>query len=330
MLAVHKLDNPSRIKGIIQDSHFASWQAVIDFVNSFDIDVDELANDLHVADPAAGVAALTGLIWGTALALKIKVFDPCTAAVWIARGLGDFTLPGSPACEARFADGLGRLSSVLLRRGLYTMAIVGSLIPDGFVKMFSRLAKLASRLRGQKWDILLLCRKDELQEGLCGSEAYLHADVEFTHEPGWLRVSRSTAVHRPNNSPPVMYPASTVEEGVAVLDFERANLCMALSEPDAVMFAHPIIGAYVRQTRGGGRLVRAVAVDIQEAGPDCDNMAARLSASMIGMYADFEVHGIILDSKKMENVGFPGISGLGAVETIMVLAHRVAAACAEP
>lgn len=330
VLDVHKLDNPSRIKGIIQDSHFESWHAVTDFVNSFAIDVDGLANDLHAADPSVGTTALAGLIWGTALALKMKAFDPCTAAVWIARGLGDFTLPGSHACETRFADGYGRLASMLLQRGLYTMSIVGGRIPDGFVGVFSRLAKLAERLRGQNWDILVLCRKDELQGGFCESEEYLHAEVEFTHDPGWLRVSRSSVARRTGISPPVVYSVSSVAEGVAVLDFERANLCMALSEPDAVMFAHPIIGAYVRQTRGGGRLVRAAAVEIQDTGSHCEDMASRVSAYMIGMYADFEVHGIILDSKKMENAGFIGISGLGAVEMIMALALRVAAACAEP
>jgi hypothetical protein len=326
VLDVHKLDNPSRIEGIIQDFNFKSWQAVVDFVNSFAINVDELANDLHVTNPAAGSTALNGLIWGAALALKIKTFDPCTAAVCIARGLGDFALPGSPACEARFADGYGRLASMLLQRGLYTMAIVGDRIPDSFVEAFSKLAKQAARLRRQKWDVLLLCRGDELREGFCGSDGDIHAEVEFVRDHGWFRVSRSTALHRPSNSPPVVYSVSTVEESVAILDFERANLCIALSGSEAVMFAHPVVGAYVRQARGRGRLARAVAVEIQEVGTSFEDLASRVSAYMVDMYADLDVHGISLDVRKMENMGFPEISGLGAVEALMTFAHRVAAA----
>lgn len=328
LLDVHASDDPVRIESIVKKARFDSWQAVVDFVRSYGIDVDEVAGDMHRADPAADTTALSGFIWGMALALKIVAHDPGTAAVWIARGLGDFTLPGSPAWENRVAEGYGKFVSLLLQRWINPMAIIGSQIPDGYVEECSQLAKQAAQLRSQTWDVFVLCRKDDLQgmDGLKREDGYLHAETEFVREPGLLRVSRSTAVHRPSDSPPVVYSVSTVEEGVAILDFERANLCIALSDSEAALFAHPIAGIYTRQARGSGRLVRAVAVQSQEIQPGCEDFASRASAHMVHMYADFGIHAVSQDATRLHNLGFPGISALGAIKATMTFAHRVAGA----
>lgn len=324
-LKVHDMDDRARIEARVRDGRFDSWDAVVSAVESHGISVCEIERNLRAADPAFGGTALSGFIWGIALALRAKANDPYSAASWIARGLGDFTLPDSPAHADRFAEGYGKFASMLLRRWSLVMAIVAGRIPDGFVEPLSRIAKQAGQFRGQTWQILVLCKGEGPPDCLGAADGYLHADVEFSREPGWLRVSRSTAVHRPVDSPPVVYVATTVEEGVAILDFESANLCIALSEPEAVMFAHPVVGAYARQSRGTSRLVRTVAMEMPKFGTRCSELMSRVSGYMVNMYADLHVHGIGLDAGEMENTGFPEISGVGAVETLMAVACQTAA-----
>jgi hypothetical protein len=297
----------------------------VDFVVSYGIDLDEVAGNLCAADVAAGETTLSGFVWGMALALKSKDNDPCNAASWIARGMEDFTLPGSVACDAQIASGFGKFASMLIRRFSNVMAIVGGRVPSETAEELLRLAKQAGRLRGQKWNTLVVCREEESRKRLCEMEGYFHADAEFSREPGWLRVSRSTTFDRPDKSSSVVYAASDVDEGVAILDFEEANLCIALSEPGAATFAHPVVGAYVRKARRADRIVRAVAMEMPVAETGREDLS-RFSAYMIDMYADLNVCGIGMDAQAMENMGFPKISGTGAVEVIMMLAHRVAAA----
>ena len=265
-LDVNTRDDPARIETKIRDARFESWQAVVDFVIGYGIYPDKVAGVLRSTDPAAGATAVSGFIWGMALALKSKDNDPCSAASWIARGMEDFTLPGSVACDARIATGLGKLATMLIRKFSNVMAIVGGWVPLETVEALLRLANHAGRLRGQTWHIIVLCREEESRKRLCGIDGYFHADAEFSREPGWLRVSRSTAFDRPDKSNSIVYVATTVEEGVAILDFEMANLCVALSEPEAAMFAHPVVGAYARNARRIDRIVKAVAIEILEVG----------------------------------------------------------------
>jgi len=325
-LRVHDLDDRARIEARIRDARFDSWEAVVDSVESHGIGVGEIERNLRAADPTFGGTALSGFVWGIALALRSKADEPRSASSWIAGGLKDFSLPESLACAAGFAEGYGKLASILIGRWSFVMAIVGGRVPFELVDALSKLAKQAARLRDQRWDILVLCEGEESREHLCGMGEYLRAEVEFAREPGWLRVSRSTAVRRPSNSPPVVYAASTVEEGVAILDFESANLCLSLSGPEAVTFAHPVVGVYYRQTFGGNRLVRAVAIEPPEATADGDDLMPRLSRYMVNMYAHLQIHGIGMAANEMEKNGFVRISSVGCVDAMMTLAHRVAAA----
>ena len=324
-LDVNTGDDLSRIESKIRDAGFESWQAVVDSVLGYGIDTDKVIGVLRLTDPAAGAAAMSGFVWGMALALKSKDNDPSNAASWIARGMDDFTLPGSVACDSRIAAGLGKFASTLIQKFSNVMAIVGGWVPSETMEALLRLANQAGRLRGQKWNTLVLCREEESRKRLCGMDGYFHAVAEFSRELGWLRVSRSTAFDRPDKSHSIVYAAPTVEEGLAILDFEMANLCIALSEPEAAMFAHPVVGTYARKARRIDRIVNAVAIEILEVGTGRGDMAL-LSSYMIDMYTDLNIRGIGMDAQAMENMGFPKISGTGAVEVIMMLAHRVAAA----
>lgn len=325
-LDVHKLDDSARFESLFKEYHFDDWNSVLAFVIRNGMDIDGIIGDVAEADPDAGPAARNGFIWGTALALKASSVDPSIAALTIAQGLKDFTLPRSPADTSRFAEGLGRLASLLLQRWTNGMAIVGSRIPSGYIEMFRELARCAESLRSQKWDLLVLCKPFGSTGHVFGNREYVHAEVQFSRADDYLRVAQSTVADRPHGSLPVVYMAHTVEQGIAILEFEHANLCLALSEPEAALFAHPIVGTYARLARSSGRTVRTAAIEMpktKEAGTD---MISPVSAYMIGMYADFEVHDIERDAKEMEDVGFPGISGIGAVKSIMMLAQRVTSA----
>jgi hypothetical protein len=323
-LRVHDLDDRARIEDRIRDMRFDSWDTVISFVESHSISVGEIARDLCTADPEFGETALSAFVWGVALALRAQADEPRTAASCIAGGLRDFSLPGSLAYSAGLAEGYGKLASMFIGRWGSVMVIVGSRVSSESVDAFARLANQAGQLRGQRWDVLVLCEGEESREHLCGMGEYLRAEVEFSCERGWLRVSRSTATRRPSNSPPVVYAASTLEEGVAILDFESANLCLSLSGPEAVTFAHPVVGVYYRRASGGNRLVRTVAMESLDAGANQNDLISRISGYMADMYAHLRVRGIGMAASKMEENGFVRVGSVGCVHAIMALAHRVA------
>ena len=124
----------------------------------------------------------------------------------------------------------------------------------------------------------------------------------------------------------MVYPISTVEEGVAVLSFEQTNLCIALSDPDAALFAHPVAGLYTKVARQSGRLIHAGSLDLYDGTAVSDNLLSQITSYMINMYADMRVYGMHIDATGMMQKGFPEISGLGAIEATMVCSNLVSAA----
>lgn len=319
----HRVDDPDRLASMLREYHFDDWDSVLNFVIHKGLDPDDIMNDIAAADPDASPAARTGFLWGTVLALKASSVDPSVAALAITRGLKEFCLPRSTADTSCLAEGLGRLASLLLQRWTNGMAIVGSRIPSGYIELFREVARCAESLRHQKWDLLVLCKPNGFTGHMFGNREYISAEVQFSQADDYLRVVQSSVAGRSHGSLPVVYMAHTVEQGIAILEFEHANLCLALSEPEAALFAHPIVGTYARRARSSGRTVRTAAIEMpktKEAGTD---MISTVSAYMIGMYADFEVSNIERDAKAMEDVGFPGISGIGTVEAIMMLSQRV-------
>mgnify|MGYP000867177622 CR=1 FL=1 len=325
-LSVHAQDDPKRIEHRFKDAGFDSWSSITSYLHTRNVDINGIVDDINAADPAADRVTWAGFIWGAARAVKVSGPDPSMVALGIAQGLEDFTLPLSPAYTSRFAQGLGRLASLLLQRWTGGMAIIGGRIPPGYIEMFWDLAKCAGSLRGRRWNLSVVCRPQGLSENLPGNRGYIPAEVEFSQQPGFLRVSRSSAADRPQGSPPVIYQVAAVEQGMAILEFEHIQLCATISEPEAALFAHPIAGTYLRRARAAGKLARALAVVTPETGGGNMDTVSLISTYMAGMYTDFEVCGIERDARGMEAAGFPGISGTGAVKTIMALAHRITAA----
>lgn len=79
-----------------------------------------------------------------------------------------------------------------------------------------------------------------------------------------------------------------------------------------------------KKARSAGRLIRVCAAGYQEAYLDCNDQSCNISRYMSDLYADFILRGINLDARGMESLGFPMISGAGAIKALMKLAHRVA------
>ncbi len=325
-LDVNKLDDFTRIESKIKDTRlFESWREVIDFVYNFKITPHDVSEVIMVSDPGSGKDAVSGFIWGIALALKAADNDPCNIVRTIARGLEDFILPGSFASTVSIAEKFGCFASMMLNKYNRTVAIIGERISICTIETLSSLIREADHLSGEKRHILIICEGSESWEYLRKLDGCFLASAEFSREYGRLRVYSSTTFHRPDESSSVVYAVSNVEEGVAILDFEEANLCVVLAGPGSAMFAHPVVGVYVKKSRRSDRLVRAVALEINEH-DDVNEVLSQLSAYMIDMYTDLHIHCIEFCSKDMEKLGFLEISGAGAVKAIMTLAHIVAAA----
>jgi tetrahydromethanopterin S-methyltransferase subunit B len=318
---LHPVNDNECITNIARNFHFDSWQAVLDFVEDYGISINMVAENMHLADTDADMSAFYGIVLGIALALKIRADDPSFAAFSIARGLEEFTLPGSKAYVERFAEGYGRLASFLLQKGLSTIAVIGRHVPDSLIDIFLKLANHSASIRGREWNILLVCGED-----ICEKGKYRHAEVEFINCNGHLRVSSSTAANMRRGLDPVLYEVTTVEEGIAVLDFEKADLCIALSGTGSMLFEHPIAGIYVRKRRKTGGLARVVAVDIQEQTGNNAEASQIVSSYMIEIYADAHIRGIGRDAKNMKNLGFPEIGAAGALEAIMIFSRLAATA----
>ncbi len=323
---IHELDNIVRIESILGDYHFSSWRSVVDMAKRYSFYPATIAELVRRVDPAAGPSAVSGFIWGAVLALKAKAFDPGNAAIWISRGLGDFVLRDSMVYKSGFSEGYGKFASILLNPLVPPLAVICGRIPDGLVGSFSRLVAKVAELRFRSWDIIVVCREENLSKNAKERHECLFAEVEFTREPGWLRVKRSSVAQRTRRSPPVVYPVSTVEEGVAVLTFEQTNLCIALSESDAALFAHPVAGLYTKDARQSGRLIRAAAMDLYDGTAVSDNLLSQITSYMIDMYADMRLYGLHMDTAEMMQKGFPEISGIGAIEATMACANLVAVA----
>lgn len=310
-------------EGRIQDPRFQSWQAVLDFVAESSVSVADVAACVLQADPSAGEDAVAAFIWGAAQALKARTRDPASCVAWIARGLQGSSRPGSWSDRHKLAEAQGKLAVLLLRRWSRVVAIAGNDIGIEEVGNLLSLARISGELRGQTWDAVLVTRESG---EIVTPPGCVTADAEFSSELGLCRVRRSSAAGRRAGSPPVVYAVSSVAEGIAVLDFEMANLCVALSGPEAVVFAHPVIGGYAKKARTGIRLVRAVAAE-----PHCDQTEAGglmsdISTYMVDMYADLRIYGLGLSGGETERLGGVRITGAGALEALMRLAVLAASA----
>jgi len=320
-----ELDDPAFFEARLRDARFEPWQSVLDFVESHDIHTKGVADVVRCADAAAGTGAICGFVWGIANALKARANHPCDAATWIAGGLEDMSVPDSCARTSRIAMGYGEFAALLLRRWSLVMAIVGSDFNVDVIAGLAGLARLAGSLRGQGWEVLLIGIGDAVGQRLVDQLGYTPVDVEFSREFGWCRVARTSLSHDRDISVPVVFPVSSVEEGIAVLDLMTANVCIAVSGPQAVTFAHPVVATYARQVRGG-RLIRTVALESSGAKDGESELMDQISNRMVGMYADLQIRAAGLDAEAMRSIGLVRMSSIGVIEALMRLACRTASA----
>ena len=320
-----ELDAPAFFEARIRDSQIHTWESAIDLVTSHGITLAEVADTVQSADPEAGTGAVCGFVWGIANALRARANEPCDTATWIASGLEDMSIPDSCARTAKLARGYGQLAAMLMRRWSTVMAIVDS-DPDANLSAgLVHLAEIAGGLRGEEWETILLTARDSRGSDFAQRLGYTAVDAEFSSEPGWCRVERTSLAQDRDFSVPSVFTVSGIDEGVAVLDFMMANLCISISRPEAVMFAHPVAATYARQVRGG-RLIKTIALDRLSTRDGEQDLMARLSGYMVGMYADLDVRAVGQSANAMRDTGFIRMRSFGVIEALMRLACRTASA----
>jgi len=73
-----ELDDIKRLEGILKEFNFSSWKSVLDMAEGYGINSASITSYVRKADPAAGLSAVSGFMWGAVLALKAKAIDPVT------------------------------------------------------------------------------------------------------------------------------------------------------------------------------------------------------------------------------------------------------------
>ncbi len=267
---------------------------------------------------------------GTAAALKAGCGEAKEAALILGEALQSFCLPGSVAEIRKVGLGHGNLASLLLSEEVQCFAFLAGHESFAASEGAIGIALSANKARKEPIRVILIGLGKDAADIIARINGFTYVRTSFDFAAQKLTVEEEISYSDGERAAIRCYGADEMQEGVAIMDFEKVDASISGNATNMIKFQHPVAGAYKKLCNdegrnyfacaSGGGIGRTLNPDDIKAGPSSYGLTDMYSKT----YADATFAGSSSVPAHVEMMGFIGMGNNPMVGTTVSLAVQVA------
>ena len=264
--------------------------------------------------PIAFENAVWAYTLGAAIAVKKGVKTAADAAEAIGEGLQAFCSPGSVADQRQVGLGHGNLGAMLLREETACFAFLAGHESFAAAEGAIGIARTANKVRKQPLQVILNGLGKDAAYIISRINGFTYCETEYNQFTGELTVTNTKAFSNGERANVRCYGADDVNEGVAIMRYEKVDVSITGNSTNPTRFQHPVAGTYKKwcnengkkyfSVASGGGTGRTLHPDNMAAGPASYGM----TDTMGRMHSDAQFAG---SSSVPAHVEMMGLIGMG-------------------
>ncbi|MDD4120033.1 MAG: GGGtGRT protein [Clostridia bacterium] len=275
------------------------------------IDVEKIVKGIQ---PIAFENAVWAYTVGCAYAIKKGINKASVAAEAIGQALQAFCIPGSVADVRKVGLGHGNLAAMLLREETQCFAFVAGHESFAAAEGAIGIAKSANKVRKNPLRVILNGLGKDAAYIISRINGFTYVHTKYDQCTDELTIVRELPFSEGEKSKVKCYGADDVNEGVAIMIKEGADVGITGNSTNPTRFQHPVSGTYKKwaiengkkyfSVASGGGTGRTLHPDNMAAGP----ASYGLTDTMGRMHGDAQFAG---SSSVPAHVEMMGLIGMG-------------------
>lgn len=289
----------------------------------------DVADIVHKVQPICFDNAVWAYTLGSAIALKHKAINAIEAAKLIGEGLQAFTVPGSVAEQRQVGRGHGNLAARMLEEKTKTFAFVAGHESFAAAEGALGIVKYADKARETSLNVILVGLGKDAAQIIARITGFTHVETAYNEQSGQLTIVKEHNYTRGDRAKVRVYGTFSVDEGVAILIHEKADVAITGNSTNPVRFQHPCMAIYKKwcmenrkdffSVASGGGTGRTLHPDNVAAGP----ASYGLTDTMGRMHSDAQFAGSSSVPAHVDMMGFIGMGNNPIVGATVALAVKV-------
>ncbi len=306
-----------------------SLEQARDLCLSHGVNVEEIVKGVQ---PIAFENAVWAYTLGCAIAFKQGAKDAATAAECIGLGLQAFCIPGSVADQRKVGLGHGNLGAMLLREETDCFAFLAGHESFAAAEGAIGIARNANKARKKPLRVILNGLGKDAAYIISRINGFTYVQTKYDYFTGELNIVREVPFSDGERAKVRCYGADDVNEGVAIMRYEKVDVSITGNSTNPTRFQHPVAGTYKKwcvengkkyfSVASGGGTGRTLHPDNVAAGPASYGMTDTLGR----MHSDAQFAGSSSVPAHVEMMGLIGMGNNPMVGATVACAVAVALA----
>ena len=224
-----------------------------------------LSHGVNVEEIVKGVQpiAFENAVWaytlGCAIAFKKGVKSAAEVAECIGLGLQAFCIPGSVADQRKVGLGHGNLGAMLLREETDCFAFLAGHESFAAAEGAIGIARNANKARKKPLRVILNGLGKDAAYIISRINGFTYVQTKYDYYTGELEIVKEVAFSDGERSKVRCYGADDVNEGVAIMRFEKVDVSITGNSTNPTRFQHPVAGTYKKWCQENGKKYFSVA-----------------------------------------------------------------------
>ena len=224
-----------------------------------------LSHGVNVEEIVKGVQpiAFENAVWaytlGCAIAFKKGVKSAAEVAECIGLGLQAFCIPGSVADQRKVGLGHGNLGAMLLREETDCFAFLAGHESFAAAEGAIGIARNANKARKKPLRVILNGLGKDAAYIISRINGFTYVQTKYDYYTGELEIVKETAFSDGERSKVRCYGADDVNEGVAIMRYEKVDVSITGNSTNPTRFQHPVAGTYKKWCQENGKKYFSVA-----------------------------------------------------------------------
>ena len=224
-----------------------------------------LSHGVNVEEIVKGVQpiAFENAVWaytlGCAIAFKKGVKSAAEVAECIGLGLQAFCIPGSVADQRKVGLGHGNLGAMLLREETDCFAFLAGHESFAAAEGAIGIARNANKARKKPLRVILNGLGKDAAYIISRINGFTYVQTKYDYYTGELAIVSEVAFSDGERSKVRCYGADDVNEGVAIMRYEKVDVSITGNSTNPTRFQHPVAGTYKKWCQENGKKYFSVA-----------------------------------------------------------------------
>ena len=305
---------------------FSSFEEIFELLKQHNIDVEKTIKDIQ---PIAFDNAVYAFALGSAIAIEKNEKSAEKIALCLGEGLQAFCTIGSVSDLRKIGTGHGELANRLLSEKTSCFCFLAGHESFAAAEGAIGIANNVNKVRKNPLRVILNGLGKDAAYIIARINGFTYVDTKYIPKTGELQIVKEQSFGS-KNQPIKIYGCYDVEEGVAVMKYERVDVSITGNSTNPVRFQHPVAGIYKKfcnenkspyfSVASGGGTGRTLHPDNVGAGP----ASYGITDTMGKMHCDAQFAGSSSVPAHVDMMGFIGMGNNPIVGATVSLAVQIA------